>query len=162
MARNTKPQMDKILSMRDPSEIHARGVGGVLSKLFQTILIQLQVRNTTWSSLLYDYMNDPRNRMPKDRNTQTSRRGNLMKELSDEKMTWKVFCKAMKVLQFKRIEITVRAYHRHGGRISDHTVGVDLEQPQDEVLYAEKSTTGNVSDVKQEVIPSKTLKGLDQ
>lgn len=161
MARNTKSQMSKILSCQDKSEITARGPGGVLSRLFQTILIDLQITNAKWDTLMYDYMNDPRNKMPKDRNVQTSRRGNLTGELSDVAMTWKTFCmKAMRVLQFTRIEITIRAFHRHGGKITEHSVGVDLVNPQDEALFKEVETTA-VTPVVNEV-PINQLKGLDQ
>jgi hypothetical protein len=101
------------------------------------MLIDLNINTGRFGSFMHDYVNDPNNRVPKDRSTQTSRRSNLIKALSDNAMSWKVFCRGLRLLQLRRFEITIKAYHRHGNKISTHTVGVDLVHPEHQDVFEE-------------------------
>ena len=83
------------------------------------------------SALLADYVRDKRNKVPDNRRDQSSIMGNLTKELSRPDMTWKVFCKGMKFLQFTRFEICLKCYKRDGSH-SVHTLPVDLYESKDD------------------------------
>lgn len=142
-------KMNRILTLESSEEIRVHGVGGVLSLLFQTILIDLRIKPSQWSGLLNEYIADPKNRVPRDRTKQMSERGNMMKAFSKEDMTWKNICKGFRVLQFRRIEITIRAFHRHGGRISTHTIGADFEHPESEDSFGSDEDVNNTKDPKE-------------
>jgi len=136
-----KNNLEKLLVTQDKDQIVARGPGGVLSRLFHTMLIDLNINPSRWMSFMFDYINDPRNRVPKDREKQASRRGNLIKALADDKMSWKVICKGFRLLQFKRVEIVLIAHHRHGGKVTKHSVAMDLDHPQSEDDFGDDTET---------------------
>lgn len=61
-----------------------------------------------------DFVTDPRNGVSNNRRDQTSARGNLHKEFSKQQMTWKVFVKALRFLQFVKADFIVVAHTRDG------------------------------------------------
>lgn len=127
MAKN---KINKILTSPDKEVKKTFGIGGILSRLFRQILADLNITPSRFGSLMQDYVNDPRNSIPNNKRDQTMNRGNLIKEFSKPNMTWKVFCKAMRFLQFVKIDFVVRAYHRgYGGKekeISLHMATVNF------------------------------------
>lgn len=78
---------------------------GALSRLLRQILLDINLEPFRWSTLMDNYVKDPRNRIdPKD---VSSAKGNLAKELVRPDITWKVFNKAMRFLNPKRVRILV-------------------------------------------------------
>jgi hypothetical protein len=130
--RNGNP-LSKMLE--DPNKgIHSTyGSVGMLSRLFRTILKDLEIGGYQFNMLMARYLNDPRNNVPENKRDQTSNRGNLNKEFQKSTMTWKVFCKAMRFLKFTGFKITIEAKHANG-RVTAHSVEVDLEMQDDPTL----------------------------
>ena len=69
----------------------------------------MNINENRWNLLMHAFLNDPRNGVPQTRKDQTSMRGNLTKEFARDKMTWKVFCKAMMFMQFTHFEVCIIA-----------------------------------------------------
>ena len=117
--------MRKVLSAHDKCVNATHGINGILARLFRQMLSNLKVDPGKWNSLMYDYVTDPRNAVPMNRKDQTSARGNIAKELFRPQMTWKVFCKGLRLLHIVRFEIQIVAYHRVG-HPTVHSTTVDL------------------------------------
>lgn len=128
MARN---KLISMLQRPDKGMGATHGVTGTLSRLFRSVLVDLNISPMKFSALLADYVRDKRNKVPDNRRDQSSIMGNLTKELSRADMTWKVFCKGMKFLQFTRFEICLKCYKRDGSH-TIHTLPVDLYESKDD------------------------------
>lgn len=115
-----------ILQRPDKGMAATHGVTGTLSRLFRKMMVELNITPMKFSALLADYVRDKRNKVPDNRRDQSSIMGNLTKELSRPDMTWKVFCKGVRFLQFTRFEICLRAYRSNGKPIEFTPMAVDL------------------------------------
>lgn len=69
-----------------------------LARLYRQILSDLNVSSMAMNNMMAKYLADPRNRIPNDPKRRSSERGNLMKELSKNSITWKVFEKGIRLL----------------------------------------------------------------
>lgn len=79
-----------------------------LTKLWRNILVSCNVDMDTLDALLLKWLDDPANKIPKDAKTRSFTRGNLMKALSLDDMTWKTFTKGLLLLRPDSIEVTVK------------------------------------------------------
>lgn len=82
---------------------------GVLARLFRQILIDANISTMAWATLMERYLEDPRNRVPKNGKDRSSARGNLNKELRRPTMTWKVFRKGIQFLNIVHVRFEVHA-----------------------------------------------------
>lgn len=123
----TTNRLNRMLSAPDKLRTRTPGGNGMLSRLFRTILQDLNITGQRFAKFMEDYITDTRNGVPNNKKDQTSMRGNLNKEFSREQMTWKVFCKALRFLQFTRVEIILRCHHANG-TITEHKDALDLGQ----------------------------------
>lgn len=80
---------------------------GALSRLFRQILFDINLESFRWGQLMDNYVKNPRNRIDQNNKDISSAKGNLAKELVRPDMTWKVFNKAMRFLNPKRVRIVV-------------------------------------------------------
>lgn len=103
------------------------GGWGVLSKLWRIILKQNQISGYRFSVLMDRYIKDPANRSRKSEGEHFDNRGNLNKEFSNPTMSWKVFLKGMRFMQFIEFRITIEARHRDG-HISVHKTMYNLDE----------------------------------
>jgi hypothetical protein len=113
MARNKNSSVNNMLTSNDKEKHKTKrhGPNGVLSRLFRTVLQDLNVNPHRFGVLMHQFIQDNRNGVPDNRVAQTSVRGNLRKELTRTQMTWKVFCKAMRFIQILNIEINIKLTH---------------------------------------------------
>lgn len=126
-------KMARIFEAPEHAISRARGIAGFLSKMFITICSDLNVGTMRWQRLINDYVNDPENGVPDNPHSKTSERGNLTKQLSKPEMSWKTFCKALRIFKFTRVEITLVAHHRNGSITTHHSSvilrGPDADRP---------------------------------
>ena len=116
---------------RDTKE--SGGSDSILAKMFANIINDTGINFDKWNMLMNTYIRDPRNSIPNNDRDQSSERGNLRKELLKDKMTWKVFCKGMRLLNFPRFDLTLTLYHNDPKKtISSHTIKVSLGQANEE------------------------------
>jgi hypothetical protein len=123
--RKTNP-LSKMLDDPNKGIYHTFGAVGMLSRLFRTMLKDLDIGGYQFNMLMAKFLNDPQNKIPENKRDQTSNRGNLNKEFQKGTMTWKVFCKAMRFLQVRGFKLTIEA-RRANGRVTSHSVEVDLD-----------------------------------
>lgn len=93
---------------------------GILSRLFRLMLLDFNVNVFKWNRLMNNYLNDPRNRVPRTPKARSSTRGNLSKELRKPKMTWSNFEKGIKFLNPLKAEFTVKLTWRTG-KVTTHS-----------------------------------------
>ncbi len=124
--------MYRVLNSPDKGISRTSGINGILARLFRKILFNLRVGGKEWSSLMFDYLNDPKNMLPNNRKDQTSIRGNIAKEISRPQMTWKVFCKGLRILQVAEFELKI-VITRRNGETSEHGAFVKLGPTQAEI-----------------------------
>lgn len=101
------------------------GYNGILAGFFRGFLADMNINLSRWDSLMKDYLNDARNKIPQNHETRQNVRGNLHKEFSKDQLTWPVLCKAFRFLQFIRVEFTITAYNRYGQKIT-RTMNLDV------------------------------------
>lgn len=117
---------------------------GMLSSIFRKILAELNMNPTKWNLLMGRYLNDPRNRVPRNSRSRSSTRGNLNKELTKPKMTWQNFEKGIRFLNPRKARFIVKLTWSTG-KTSTHEIGIDhigeepieLNEPLDEHAVVE-------------------------
>lgn len=124
-----KERMRDLLALPDRGVGKTSGIRGVLAKLFRTMLNDFNITQITYNRLLNDYV-FVEAKHENNRRDRTSIRGNLNKEFSRPTMTWKVFNKAMMLLQVRRFRITIDV-ERENGTITSHQAFVDFRTHQD-------------------------------
>ena len=130
MSIRTKKNLSKIIASPDKEITKTAGAGGVLSRLWRQMLMDMGIGPVHYDMLLQRYVTDPRNGIPNNRKDQTSARGNIVKELAKPHMTWKVFCKGLRYLSIVKFELIIKAYH-YDGRTSSHKTQIGLGAVQD-------------------------------
>lgn len=89
------------------------GSDSILTAMFALIMYETGIENMKWNNLMTRYIKDPKNSIPSNNREQSSERGNLNKELLQKsKMTWKVFCKGMRLLNYTKFELVINVHHR--------------------------------------------------
>mgnify|MGYP003594290000 FL=1 len=78
-----------------------------LAKLFRTILLERRISHQNVDHYLQRYLNDPNNHISKNSKDRSSERGNLLKQLGKDTITWKIFIKGLKLLRPRHIKIIV-------------------------------------------------------
>jgi hypothetical protein len=71
-------------------------------------------------------------------------RGNLIKEINSEKMTWASFCKMIRLFPFVRMDVCLRFYDARDNFHDFHT-SVNLREVDEEEMEAAK--TSNINEV---------------
>lgn len=91
-------EIHEILSLDD------RGISSASdapSKLFRSILFDLQINRVTWDRLMRDFLTNPRSGVDNTPTKRSSERSNLNRALARERVTWKMFRKALQVMNPK-------------------------------------------------------------
>lgn len=68
----------------------------------------------TWNMLLNKYVTDMRNAVPQNKKDMASARGNLQKELLKPEMTFNVFLKGLRFLEFNKVCFSVTGQRKDG------------------------------------------------
>lgn len=126
MAKNP---MIKLLTAPDKGISQTSGPNGILARLLRTILYDENITPFKYMDLMDTFSKETQSGVPINRVDLTSWRGNITKELSNDRISWKVFCKALRFLRILRVEFTIRA-HWHDGHMSTHSTYVELESKE--------------------------------
>lgn len=92
----------------------------LLSRLFRTILYNLNITYPLFENDFRRYLHDPYNGVQDDPTARNNHRGNVMKELASPSMTWSVFLKGLRVLGVTEFEIVLNI--RRKDEITQHAV----------------------------------------
>lgn len=93
-------EIHKILSLDDRGVPEARDAP---AKLFRGILFDLSIERMTWDRLMRDFLTNPRSGIPDNPTKRSSERSNLNRALAKPNITWKMFRKAIQVLNPKGV-----------------------------------------------------------
>ena len=79
----------------------------ILARIFRKLLIKLAINSYSLGALVDQWVSETT--PPKDRNEQTDLRGNILKQLTDDTMSVKVFLTGLRVLRIVdvRFKVTV-------------------------------------------------------
>lgn len=144
-----KDRIRDLLERPDRGVGATSGISGVLAGLFRQMCKDLNVNPMRWSHLMDEYVQiESVNHNKDNRRDRTSIRGNLNKEFTRPRMTWKVFCRAMMLLKIRRFGIIIVAEHSDNSK-SVHSKIVDFNTAS-EPIPEETTLTLNevVEDVK--------------
>lgn len=114
-----------VLDDRKLKPQRAGGPDTVLANLFKKMVVELGITPSQWDHLIRKYLTDPSNGVQQTPRDISVHRGNLQKELFKNRMSWKFFYRAMRVLDAKRFEVTITFHHRSGVK-SVHSEMVEL------------------------------------
>jgi len=80
---------------------------GILAYMYRDLLSSMGISLDRYYDLLNRWIKDPANGIPDDGRTRSTERGNLLKAIFADDMTWNSFLKAIKIHRPKRLIITV-------------------------------------------------------
>ena len=101
-----------------------------LAKIVRGLLVDMDISPIQMIQLLNAWLSKfRRNGEPLDGNERSNRRGNLIKEISRDSLTWNVFEKAIAVLDFDEWEISFKG--SKNGRTYKRTVKRQIRTPQE-------------------------------
>jgi hypothetical protein len=109
-----RKKLENIYKSRDYGASQTNGPPGLLSSMFRSIMQRLGVGPEKWGYLMRLYVQDPRNGVPDNDEVRGSTRGNLSTALSNDYMTWKVFCRGLKFLRIMHVRIVLELYTEDG------------------------------------------------
>lgn len=95
----------------------------VLTRLFRTILLDCNIGPRLFDNLVKQYLHDPNSGIDDNPTARNNHRGNLMKELATDNMTWRAFMKALHVLRVGKFELILNIERK--GVITQHVVFVE-------------------------------------
>lgn len=112
----------------------------LLSKWFRTILYDLNIGIKSFNNNLKDYLHDPNNGIEDNATARNNHRGNLMKEIASQNMSWNVFQKALRVIRVVRFELVINIQRAGSDKITQHVVyaqnNISEEQPKEDLSKA--------------------------
>ncbi len=122
--QTTEYKMNEILLARDRLRWEVRGVGGVLTHLFRTILMELGIGLLEFNQATLQYILKARREQIANKVASYFNRSNIYREMSKPAMTFKVFMKALKIIGVTHLSLSVNLTRK--GRVTTHTVSVSL------------------------------------
>lgn len=78
-----------------------------LAKLYRILLLDLGINHHNIEQYIVRYLDDPTNAVPRNNKDRSSEKGNLLKQLGKDAITWKIFSKGLKLLRPKRVRLTL-------------------------------------------------------
>lgn len=109
-------QRKDVKSARNTKRTFSSEPGGILARLFNLICLDITddkgFSQLAWNNMLTDFIDRTEGHL--DPVKRLNVRSNLNKEFRLSKMTWKVFCKALRFLQVAKFDIHVTAYREDG------------------------------------------------
>jgi hypothetical protein len=123
------------------------GSDSILSALFAMILQETNVGFQRWNDSMTRYIKDPRNSIPSNNREQSSERGNLNKELLHKsKMTWKVFCKGMRLIGYIKFDLIIKIHHVKHVSVHSKTIILGPQSEEDDSEGIELPNALNVGE----------------
>lgn len=115
-----------------------QGAQNVLTRLWRTILLELNIGNERFNGLMSTYLRDPNNGIKDDPNARANNRGNLVKELGGDRMTFQVFEKGLRVLGVKQFKLIIQIQRKD--TFTEHEIhvvnNIQTEEPPEDLSNA--------------------------
>lgn len=118
---------------------HTTGVGGVLAKLYESLVSSMTGGAGPSPVLMTRLMNKYLAKCAKDDPSfnKTNTRGNLNKELHASTMTFRTLCRALVFWEFKKVTFRIEGV-REDGSTASASIDVSFSLPDEEVKDEEK------------------------
>lgn len=116
-------ELNKLLNQHDKGTENAQNIP---AKVLRGLLLDMSVGPIQMNQLLNAWLDRLNNGKPLDGNERSNRRGNLIKEISRDRLTWNIFEKAIALLDFDEWEITFKG--KKNGRTYKQTFGYQLRE----------------------------------
>lgn len=84
----------------------------LLTRLWRTILYDLKIGPKVFNVMVSRYLNDPNMGIKDSSKDRSNHRGNLMKELGADEISWRVFMRGLLVIETEEFELIIRRKHR--------------------------------------------------
>lgn len=139
-----KKTHDDILRAPDKLASETHGVTGILAGLYRQVMAARGVDLGSWGRYMYRHLTDPRNNVLNSRKDMTNTRGNIAKELLNDEMTFKVFCKGIVFLRLRKVRFYVEWEDPHTKRRVNVSIPVNFgedsteDSPEGEVEHNER------------------------
>lgn len=127
MDNDPKDGIKVMRSKPDGGVSEVRGVGGILAGLWRQCLHDLNIPPTRIDFLCNQFIARARKGLVDARVANYFNKGNLRRELEKQKMTMKVYIKALKILDVVNVKIAVELTHRSGHK-SIHSTSVNINE----------------------------------
>ena len=80
----------------------------LLTRLWRTTLYDLNIGPKVFDGYVKRYLNDPNSGIGESVKDKNNHRGNLMKELGSNEISWRVFDRALRVIEAEEFELVLR------------------------------------------------------
>lgn len=97
-----------------------------LAHWFRIIYRNLNIEPMDFERYLNDYLEDPRN-VP-DPSKISSERTNIIRALTDERMSWKTFMRALKILKVEHATLRIDTVRKGGTEYFAHPLHLDMTE----------------------------------
>lgn len=129
----------KLVDILNDSEAAIGQARGMLAKLYRIVLRDLNVNIYDFERYMSSWLDNPINNIPKYGKERSSERGNVIKEVERENMTWRVFIKHIRFMKIKHMHIQISltgaddkvTVHNYGVKVSN--VNEDIEALADTI-----------------------------
>lgn len=135
-------ELESLLRDRTKKVSETQGLGGILALAWRTILFNLNMEIGNMEFLLKTYIERMRKNTADPSVAGYYNKGNIRRELAKNTMTFKVFMKALRVLDVTHVRIAFELTHRMG-RKTLHEVHVDID---DQIFEGESKTSMEEND----------------
>lgn len=129
MANNRRSRNALTTILHTPNrDIHNTNMNP-LARLVRVVFADLNIKPNRFHMMLNKYLDDPMNgfHTPEKR---SSERGNIQKELAKPNITWKTVVKLVRVLNPKRIRLSLE-FDWHDGKTTRHVVQTEVRAGHD-------------------------------
>lgn len=96
-----------------------------LARLWRLVLYENNIQHGAFDSAINRYLERLQNHVKQTNKEQHREKGNLVKELSNDALTFKNFIKGMQVLNPAKVKLTIDIQWQRG-RTTRHSVDIDL------------------------------------
>lgn len=139
MKRGASPTAQDVVEAEDKLINEAKNP---LAWLLRKILFDLNIGPKIFPNLVNDYLDNPHNGIGDRVKDRYNHRGNLMKELGSDSISFNVFTKALKVIGAIDVEFVVRIKRRNRRTgqlvVTEHVLPMNM-QPEDPTKFEDLS-----------------------
>lgn len=125
--KNGKDELSHVLGRAEA--IHeTKGIGGILASLLRKVFYEHKIGDGVFNTMCNDYIRSARRGLP-TKVAQYLNRGNIRRQVAQPKITWKVFVRALRIMQVQKFVITIELKFASGRANTEHSYEVDISNP---------------------------------
>lgn len=123
---NDRVKQDTKVVLRYQDVLGPQSARCVIKELFTKIVEDHGITQLTWKRLMDNYLKDPLNHIPNNREAHVQERSALTKNfVTNPFMTWVMLCRALRFIRVKRFRISLTLVHSNNST-SEHGMWVNL------------------------------------